>query len=250
MDADKHLGLLVGVVSQRADDGNLGRVKVKFPTLANRESDWIRVLVPFGGKAAGAHGHLFIPEKDEEVLVAFINGDPKMPVILGSLYSKNQPPPWTEIDERGFMTRKGHYVKVSDKDDWIEIKTKGGQSVKIDDPKKSITVKGTQEITVDAPQQITIKAQNVDVKSTNATIKGDVVKIDATSATIKASTAVVDSQSISLGGSSASEPAILGKSFAIEWAAHTHTNGNLGSPTGPPIVPVLTSLSKITKLSG
>jgi phage baseplate assembly protein V len=254
--AGKHLGLVIGVVSQRDDDGKLGRVKVKFPTLGGRESDWIFVLTHSGGANGGAHGHVSIPEKEESVVVAYINGDPKQPVILGSIYSEKQPPPWTEIDERGFRTPKGHSIKISDKDDWIEIETQGGQSIKIDDPGKSITVKGTQQITVDAPQQITIKAQNVRVEATTSTIKADSVSIQATTSTIKAdsvdikaTSAVIEASSISLGGQGATEAAILGTSFAVEWSAHVHPNGNMGSPTGPPVKP-LTSLSKITKLSG
>src|SRR5690606_38323017 len=43
--------------------------------------------------AGGGASMMFIPEVDDEVLVSFIDGDPDQPIIVGSVYNANNPPP-------------------------------------------------------------------------------------------------------------------------------------------------------------
>jgi uncharacterized protein involved in type VI secretion and phage assembly len=83
--------LVIGVVTNNRDDEDLGRVKVKFPTLSdNEESNWARVLTIASGSATGVQ---VLPEINDEVLVGFENGDLRHPVVIGGLYSgKNKPP--------------------------------------------------------------------------------------------------------------------------------------------------------------
>ena len=50
-------------------------------------SCWIRVVQPWAGKGTGA---LTIPRVGQEVLVAFVDGDPDRPVIVGCLYNGDQ----------------------------------------------------------------------------------------------------------------------------------------------------------------
>jgi type VI secretion system secreted protein VgrG len=70
-----------------------GRIKVQFRFDREGQSDenssaWISVSVP-----SGRTNELFVPEVGDEVLVAFVEGDPSQPVVLGSLYNSTHPPP-------------------------------------------------------------------------------------------------------------------------------------------------------------
>jgi type VI secretion system secreted protein VgrG len=73
-----------------------GRVKVHFYWDRDSKRDehsscWIRVTTPWGGKGWGA---VSIPRIGNEVLVAFEEGDPNRPVIIGCLYNGEQTPPF------------------------------------------------------------------------------------------------------------------------------------------------------------
>ena len=81
----KMRGLLVGIVTQIADPLSQGRVKVKFPTLADDvESNWARVI---GFYAGASRGTMFVPEKGDEVMVAFDGGDPNHPYVIGAVWN-------------------------------------------------------------------------------------------------------------------------------------------------------------------
>jgi type VI secretion system VgrG family protein len=79
-------GTITAIVTNNNDPDKLFRVKVKFPA-GEFESDWARVAVPSLG------GAFSLPEIDDEVLVAFENGDPRRPYVLGSLYNGVDRPP-------------------------------------------------------------------------------------------------------------------------------------------------------------
>jgi type VI secretion system secreted protein VgrG len=73
-----------------------GRVKVQFYWDREGKNDensscWIRVAQSFAGKRWGAS---FWPRLGQEVLVAFVEGDPDQPVIVGSVYNAEQMAPY------------------------------------------------------------------------------------------------------------------------------------------------------------
>ena len=81
-----------------------GRIRVQFPWDTRNvqdgqpSSDWCRVAQPWAGAAYGA---VHIPRVGHEVLVAFENGDPDRPVIVGSVYTHpDTPPPYDASDAR------------------------------------------------------------------------------------------------------------------------------------------------------
>lgn len=90
--ASKIYGVVIGIVVNNKDaDLKLGRIKVKFPWLADTvESYWARLAYPMGGKE---RGYWWIPEIDDEVLVVFEHGDPNRPFVLGGLYNGVDKPP-------------------------------------------------------------------------------------------------------------------------------------------------------------
>ena len=85
-------GVVVGIVTDNDDPERLGRVKLRFPSLsADYESHWARVAAPGNGASRGT---VWIPEVNDEVLVAFEGGDRQRPFVLGGLWNgKDTPPP-------------------------------------------------------------------------------------------------------------------------------------------------------------
>jgi hypothetical protein len=75
-------GVVCGVVSNVFDELGRGRVKVTLPWLSPTfETDWAPVAQPCVGPRAGT---LFLPSVGDEVLVAFEQGDPRRPYVVGS----------------------------------------------------------------------------------------------------------------------------------------------------------------------
>lgn len=84
--------LQTGIVQQvDGDPDGEFRVQVTLPLLqAGTQGVWARLGGFHGSSGTGAS---FYPEIGDEVVVAFMNGDPRFPVIIGSLYSRQNPPP-------------------------------------------------------------------------------------------------------------------------------------------------------------
>jgi uncharacterized protein involved in type VI secretion and phage assembly len=77
-------GIAVGVVTGSRDPEGKFRVRVRFSWQEPTESEgvWAARAIPPGSDPSE-----FLPEVDDEVLVAFVHGDIRAPVILGSLWS-------------------------------------------------------------------------------------------------------------------------------------------------------------------
>ncbi|MGQ9674626.1 MAG: VgrG-related protein [Chloroflexota bacterium] len=174
----KHAGVAIGVVTNNQDPENLGRVKVKFPWLADDESHWARLASPMAGNSRGL---FFMPEVGDEVLVAFDHGDIHHPYVIGSVWNGNDAPPISSDDavggtgkvkQRIIKTRTGHKIVIDDDD----AGAGGGITIVDKDEKNKIhldaagkgkltlDVKGDLEISVIG--DITIRGQNVQITGT------------------------------------------------------------------------------------
>lgn len=90
--------LVVGPKGQDiyTDDTGFGQIKVQFHwdrqgQMDEHSSCWIRVSQAWAGEGWGA---LYLPRLGQEVVVAFMDGDPDRPVIVGSLYNGTHKPPF------------------------------------------------------------------------------------------------------------------------------------------------------------
>jgi len=85
----------------------LERIPIKLPMIGDKEV-WARLLSPYASKGEGL---FFPPNEGDEVIVGFIEGDCRYPVILGSCHNPvNTPPiPFTKKNEV-----KGLYTKSKD----------------------------------------------------------------------------------------------------------------------------------------
>lgn len=186
-------GLQVGVVTQLEKDP-LGedRVLVKMPLVdADADGVWARHSLLDAGNSRGS---FFRPEVGDEVVLGFINDDPRHAVLLGMLNSSSKPAVLQAKDtnhEKGFVTREKLKLWFNDEKKIIEITTPAGNSIKLDEDKKKIaikdqngneitmsedgiTIKSIKDMTLDAASgKITISGKELDASgSTTAKIKG------------------------------------------------------------------------------
>lgn len=111
-------GIYVAKVTQNKDsDKNLARVKVSYPWLPNEDeqSYWAPICVPMVGSEFGTY---FLPEVGDVVLVAFIAGDVRYPVVVGGMWSEEDTPPETNEGEKNdfrlIKSRSGHRLLLDD----------------------------------------------------------------------------------------------------------------------------------------
>ncbi|MBE0430678.1 MAG: VgrG-related protein [Dehalococcoidia bacterium] len=138
-------GVVIGIVTNAQDPDGLARVKVKYPTISDQlESHWARLVTPMAGAGRGFE---FIPEVNDEVLVAFEYDDINKPYILGALWNGKDKPPQAsdaivsgdgKVQKRIIHSRSGHTITLDD--------TAGGEKISIVDKT------GTNLLEIDSKQ--------------------------------------------------------------------------------------------------
>jgi len=88
----------------------LGRIKLQFHWDRHGKQDeksscFVRVGQIWAGKGWGAH---YIPRIGQEVIVAFMEGDPDRPIVIGSVYNGNAPWPYGLPDNKTRSGIKSH----------------------------------------------------------------------------------------------------------------------------------------------
>jgi Rhs element Vgr protein len=181
-------GLQIGIVKKiTGDPNNDFRVKVNLPMVkTGTDGVWARLALLDAGKERGT---FFFPEVDDEVIVGFMNDDPRDAVILGSLYSKNskgKPPLQPEQNnyKKGIFTKSKIKFQFDDEKKSVHIETPGGQKVFIEDKDNPQIVlqdknKNKIEMTKDG---ITITSG----KDLKITAKGDISIEGSKKVTVKA----------------------------------------------------------------
>lgn len=190
-------GLQIGKVKKLAPDPDgEDRIKVDIPIIGNNPFDknengiWVRVASLDAGSERGA---FFRPEIGDEVIVGFINGDPRHAVMLGMLHSSAKKAPLTAADEnneKGFFTRSKMRIHFDDSTRTITIDTPAGNSIKLDEAGSQIEIKdqndnkvtmGTTGVSLESPLKVDIKA------GTDLTLAaGAQLKIGGTSVSVQA----------------------------------------------------------------
>lgn len=155
-------GLVVGLVTNIKDPRDLSRIKLKFPWLSDTyETDWVRLMMPGGGKD---RGFMWLPEVDDEVLVAFEQGDVRRPYAIGGLY--NGKDKWgvgsSQVDGSGRVARRGMTSSAEHTLGFHEISGKQGVFLRTGDKKLKIKLDQTgTEITVHSDGKVTVKGREI-----------------------------------------------------------------------------------------
>jgi type VI secretion system secreted protein VgrG len=176
------------VVTDNFDKTGLGRIRVRFHWMNdNEKTPWIRVVNPHAGSDKGV---FFMPEKDEHVLIAFENGNPAKPYVIGAVYHGKSNAMGLNNNEgndiKAIKTRSGVKIIINDKDGSILIEDKASNKINIDgkgniDMSSSATINisspkinlNGDEITMTATKSITGTAQTILSDASNSnTVKG------------------------------------------------------------------------------
>jgi uncharacterized protein involved in type VI secretion and phage assembly len=127
----------------------------------------------------------FRPEIGDEVIVGFLNDDPRDPIILGMLNSSAKPAPLQAADkndQKGYVSRTAMKLIFDDDKKSIDIETPGGRSILIDDDSgvikledgngnkivlnsDGISIESAKAISLKANTDITIEGNNVSSKA-------------------------------------------------------------------------------------
>jgi phage protein D len=177
-------GIAIGLVTNTKDPKGLGRVKVKFPWLADtEESTWARVARP--------QGLFCLPEINDEVLVAFEHGNIHYPYVLGTLWNGRDKPPTQnggmvgsdgKVNQRIICSRSGHEIILDDSSGKEKIivrdKTRGNQIV-IDSARNAMSIKAKGKLSLEADGEISIKGRNVVINgTTKVDVKGQAINLN------------------------------------------------------------------------
>lgn len=247
--------LMAGIVADNKDPKGWGRVRVKLPALTEKHmSNWARMVSVGAGADRGID---WLPEINDEVLVAFEHGDIHRPYVIGGVWNgKDKPPEKTEdaiangkvrlrtlqtrlghtlqfVDEDKGSSKKGIYLTTKDKhqlhlnetEQFAELKTKSGHQLKLDDKGKKIELKtkGGHQISMeDNGKKINIASTGtLNAKSAST----DKVNIDGGEITLTGSTKIT----LKVGGSkitlSATGIDIAGPQIAIKADATAKLEG-------------------------
>jgi uncharacterized protein involved in type VI secretion and phage assembly len=155
-EADRVYEPVIGIVTDNKDPDKLLRVKVKFPTLSAQDTtSWVSVISLGAGKE---RGWFFLPEVNDEVLVAFEHGDINRPIILGALWNGTDKAPKDNSSGsnpiRTLVSKSGSKIEFDDEKNTITISDGGGKGeivFKADDNKITITAK-SGDVVILAPQ--------------------------------------------------------------------------------------------------
>jgi len=151
-----------GVVKDNLNVLSEGRVQVHIPVLPDFDP-WARVAAIGGGSD---RGFLWIPEIDDEVLVAFSKNDDRDAYVIGGLWSTVNRPPVTSPTD--FITKR--VIKTGKKDSPLAHK------IEIDDALQSVT------ITTSTEQEITLDKDKIAISTSQGLLT---ITLDITSAAIQ-----------------------------------------------------------------
>jgi phage protein D len=187
-------GVVVAQVTNNDDPQKLGRVKLKFPWLSDGyESDWARMTQAGAGPDSGVE---FLPEVNDEVLVAFEFGDVRRPVVIGGLHNGRDKPRLGDglfdngrVRRRGVVSRRGHRVVLLDdpgKSGIALITSNGSIRISLNETRNEIhlfckgkvRIECQDELSITSQQKVSIQGAQLELKASgSAKLSGGTVEI-------------------------------------------------------------------------
>ncbi|MEL6863534.1 MAG: type VI secretion system tip protein VgrG [Bacteroidota bacterium] len=196
-------GLQNGTVKQIYDDPKSEtRIEVEVPIFKNSggsTSVWARWAQPYASSNAG---QFFMPEVGDEVVLGFLNEDPRFPVVLGSLYSSQKAPPYTPAEEnpiKGIVTKNQLKIEFDDEKKVLTITTPGSNQIVLSDEDQGITIEDQND------NKITMNSGGIALSSASdiqLTAEGSVTISGTAGVTVssEAETTVSSEASLSMSG--------------------------------------------------
>ncbi|MCI5142534.1 MAG: type VI secretion system tip protein VgrG, partial [Candidatus Electrothrix sp. ATG1] len=206
-------GLQTALVTGLEDPDGEDRIQLRIPMIDPAEEGiWARIATLDAGKQRGS---FFRPEINDEVIVGFLNDDPRSPIVLGMLNSKAKPAPLPGSDDnhqKGFISRSemkllfddekialtittpnGNTMSLSDEQGGIKVTDENDNSILMDS--SGISIESASDINIKASGDVNIEGANINAKASaafkaeggtgaelssgaNTTVKGSIVQIN------------------------------------------------------------------------
>ncbi len=185
-----HGGFLARVVSLD-DPDRRNRVQVRllaFDAVAQQDAPlWARVVAPFAGDDRGA---FFLPDVDDEVLVVFVQGDARYPLIVGGLWNGAAQSP-ADIESGGqnrfkrIKSKNGIVITLDDQSgqETLQLETPGGQKLTLKDGPGTVTIEDSNG------NSIKLEAAGITVQA-SAKVKVQAAQVEVTAGMVKVDTAM------------------------------------------------------------
>lgn len=162
-------GLQVGTVEAHAKDPeNDFRVKVNIPAFGNQKGTvWARLASLDAGSQRGV---FFRPEVGDEVVIGFLNDDPRQAIILGSMHSAANKPPLVvsaENEQKGICTKKNYQLIFDEGEGLIQLSTSQENQLVINETNGEVSIKDAhgnqwkmnkEGVSIEAAKDMSIKA--------------------------------------------------------------------------------------------
>ncbi|QNR84387.1 type IV secretion protein Rhs [Pedobacter riviphilus] len=162
---------LADVIDNNDPQGQ-GRIKVKFKweCLTNDVTEWLRVVTPSAGVGdrGNNRGYFAIPEIDDQVMIAFEEGNIARPVVMGSVYhsASVDSSPLIQNHLKSIITRSGHLIEFDDNQETQGIKITDIHSniIHIDTKGNNITITALENMTLNCKNMQINVGENMDVQ--------------------------------------------------------------------------------------
>jgi len=176
-------GLQVGVVTALENDpAGEDRIRVRLPLISpDEDGTWARIATLDAGDSRGT---FFRPEIDDEVIVGFLDADPRYPIVLGMCHSSAKPAPEPAADDnhrKGYVSRSKISLLFDDDKKAVVLETPAGNKLSLSEDEKRITIADQNGntitlddggITIDSAKALTLKAaKDVSLEGSNVGLK-------------------------------------------------------------------------------
>ncbi|MCO5242444.1 MAG: phage baseplate assembly protein V [Anaerolineae bacterium] len=179
-------GVYPALVADIDDPDGQGRVKVRLPWLPDDGggfSVWARLATLMAGANRGTW---FIPDVDDEVLVAFEGGDPRRPYVVGALWNGQDTPPET-MDGAGnnfiksITSRNGVKITLDDNDgqEKMILETPGGQKLTLQDGPGKVEIVDGNALSADSGGISVVASVKVSVRASTVEVNASMVTVNA-----------------------------------------------------------------------
>ena len=176
-------GLQNGIVTQLEDDPEgEERIKVRFPIIdPAADGIWCRLSCLDAGNERGTY---FRPEVNDEVIVGFINDDPRDAIILGMLHSSVLPSPESitaDNFKKGYLSREKLKLDFDDEKKIITIETPSGNIVVLDEDMGGIKMEDQNgnKIIMDSSGILIESAKDIILKTTSGDVNMEGINVSA-----------------------------------------------------------------------
>jgi type VI secretion system secreted protein VgrG len=201
--AEPYCEMQSAIVLDNSDEGELGRVQVRFHWMSAKEkSPWLRVICPHAGSGKGM---FMLPEKGEEVIVSFAGGMETPLYVVGTVYNGGAKAEFGKAGNnniKAIQTRSGIKVIMDDKEGSVLMQDKNGNLLKMNGDKaiiieaigdlklkcgeaelemkdgvitlsgKKVNIKSTEDLTIESNDKANINA------AVDLTMKADVIRLN------------------------------------------------------------------------